>query len=375
MLDKKQVADLFKVTYGRTDCIVTSAPGRVNIIGEHTDYNEGFVLPTPIISRVWVAASAREDNVYRLNSVNYGEDFSFSITDLKFNKKHRWANYVMGVVLALQNGGHKIKGADMLIYGDVPQGAGLSSSAALEVAAARAFHSLFKLNLTPVEIAYLGKSAENDFVGVKSGIMDQFSASKGESGKALLIDCRSNKSRSVTLPNGYAFVAVHTGINRKLDSSTYNERVDQCKIGLDIINREHNGLSSLRDVTLDLLEQHRRVMPDVIYRRCRHVITENRRVLEAVDAIEQSDIEMLGKLMYDSHRSLRFDYDVSCSELNVLVEIARKTNYVYGARLTGAGFGGCTINLLPIHKTEFFKETAITEYKKATGLDAQIYLI
>jgi galactokinase len=375
MLDKKQVADLFKVTYGRTDCIVTSAPGRVNIIGEHTDYNEGFVLPTPIISRVWVAASAREDNVYRLNSVNYGEDFSFSITDLKFNKKHRWANYVMGVVLALQNGGHKIKGADMLIYGDVPQGAGLSSSAALEVAAARAFHSLFKLNLTPVEIAYLGKSAENDFVGVKSGIMDQFSASKGESGKALLIDCRSNKSRSVTLPNGYAFVAVNTGINRKLDSSTYNERVDQCKIGLDIINREHNGLSSLRDVTLDLLEQHRRVMPDVIYRRCRHVITENRRVLEAVDAIEQSDIEMLGKLMYDSHRSLRFDYDVSCSELNVLVEIARKTNYVYGARLTGAGFGGCTINLLPIHKTEFFKETAITEYKKATGLDAQIYLI
>jgi galactokinase len=375
MLDKKQVADLFKVTYGRTDCIVTSAPGRVNIIGEHTDYNEGFVLPTPIISRVWVAASAREDNVYRLNSVNYGEDFSFSITDLKFNKKHRWANYVMGVVLALQNGGHKIKGADMLIYGDVPQGAGLSSSAALEVAAARAFHSLFKLNLTPVEIAYLGKSAENDFVGVKSGIMDQFSASKGESGKALLIDCRSNKSRSVTLPNGYAFVAVHTGINRKLDSSTYNERVDQCKIGLDIINREHSGLSSLRDVTLDLLEQHRRVMPDVIYRRCRHVITENRRVLEAVDAIEQSDIEMLGKLMYDSHRSLRFDYDVSCSELNVLVEIARKTNYVYGARLTGAGFGGCTINLLPIHKTEFFKETAITEYKKATGLDAQIYLI
>jgi galactokinase len=375
MLDKKQVADLFKVTYGRTDCIVTSAPGRVNIIGEHTDYNEGFVLPTPIISRVWVAASAREDNVYRLNSVNYGEDFSFSITDLKFNKKHRWANYVMGVVLALQNGGHKIKGADMLIYGEVPQGAGLSSSAALEVAAARAFHSLFKLNLTPVEIAYLGKSAENDFVGVKSGIMDQFSASKGESGKALLIDCRSNKSRSVTLPNGYAFVAVHTGINRKLDSSTYNERVDQCKIGLDIINREHSGLSSLRDVTLDLLEQHRRVMPDVIYRRCRHVITENRRVLEAVDAIEQSDIEMLGKLMYDSHRSLRFDYDVSCSELNVLVEIARKTNYVYGARLTGAGFGGCTINLLPIHKTEFFKETAITEYKKATGLDAQIYLI
>jgi galactokinase len=373
MLDKKQVADLFKATYGRRDCIVTSAPGRVNIIGEHTDYNEGFVLPTPIMSRVWVAASARVDSVFRLSSANYGEDFSFSITDLKFNKKHRWANYVMGVVLALQNGGHKIKGADMLIYGDVPQGAGLSSSAALEVAVARAFHSLFKLNLTPVELAYLGKYAENDFVGIKSGIMDQFSASKGEPGKALLIDCRSNKSRSVTLPKGYAFVAVHTGIHRKLDSSIYNERVDQCKIGVDIINYEHRGLSSLRDVTFELLEQHRRVMPDVIYRRCKHVITENRRVLEAVDAIECGDIVGLGKLMFDSHRSLRYDYEVSCVELDALVEIARKTNIVFGARLTGAGFGGCTINLLPIHQAEFFKETVMTRYKKATGLDAQIY--
>jgi galactokinase len=373
MLNAKEISDLFIANYGQKNCIITSAPGRVNIIGEHTDYNSGFVLPMPIENRVWIAASARKDGIFRIKSVDYNEDCSFSVTDLKFNKKHRWVNYVMGIISALKAKGYIINGVDMLIRGDVPQGAGLSSSAALEVAVAKVFNSIYDLRLSPFDIAYLGKMAENNFIGVKSGIMDQFSASIGELGKALLIDCRNNESRSLDLPPGSAFVAVHTGIYRKLDSSIYNERVNQCKKGIDIINQTNTAITSLRDLTPRLLKQYRGKMPDIIFRRCQHVVTENIRVLEAVEAIKSCDIKLLGKLMYDSHRSLRDDYNVSCEELDILVEISRKTSYVFGARLTGAGFGGCTINLLPIDRTNSFKEIVMTEYKKETSLDAQFY--
>ena len=238
MTDEAEILSIFESLYGvREGVVVASAPGRVNIIGEHTDYNEGYVLPTPLGSRVWVAARKRADDEFRLNAYDYHEKYEFTLGKQRLSEKNRWANYVMGVVSALQRRGYTLSGAELAIKGDVPQGAGLSSSAALEVATARAFKQLFSLDIDPVELAYVGKSAENDFIGLQSGIMDQFCASLGRQGQALLIDCRDNAHRNVKLPWGTTLVAVHTGVKRKLDSSAYNERVAQCREGVAALRR------------------------------------------------------------------------------------------------------------------------------------------
>ncbi len=374
MTDEAEILSIFEHVYGvREGAIVASAPGRVNIIGEHTDYNEGYVLPTPIGERGWVAARKRGDAGYRLYAHDYREKYSFALGEQAFSEKTRWANYVMGVIAALQRRGHDIGGADLAIKGDVPQSAGLSSSAAIEVATARALQQLFRLDVDPVELAYVGKSAENDFIGLQSGIMDQFCASLGKQGQALLIDCRDNSHRNIKIPWGTALVAVHTGINRKLDSSAYNERVAQCREGVAALRRLRPEVSSLRDATVEDLEAIRGWIPDLIYRRCRHVVSENTRVLSAVEAMELNLGSKLGALMYESHMSLRDDYGVSCPELDALVKVAMDTGYVLGARLTGAGFGGCTINLLPRHNLGQFLEEVPAAYRDATGLRAEVY--
>jgi galactokinase len=363
------------IYHGREGVVVGSAPGRVNIIGEHTDYNEGYVLPTPIGSRLWVAGRSRADNEYRLYAYDYHEKHSFTLGGQAFSESDRWANYVMGVVDAMQRRGYALRGVDLVIKGDVPQGAGLSSSAALEVATARVLKELFGLKIDPVELAYLGKSAENDFVGVQSGIMDQFSASLGRHGRALLIDCRTNAYRSEVIPFSYALVAVHTGVRRKLDSSAYNERVQQCRAGVEAIRKRNPSIRSLRGASLTDIVEAIGDMPEVVYRRCRHVITENERVLSAFAALETNYAQKLGALMFESHESLRVDYEVSCPELDALVKIARETGYVLGARLTGAGFGGCTINLLPKHNLAEFMGEVPARYRQATGLEPEVYQV
>jgi galactokinase len=376
MTDEAEMLSIFEKTYGiREGIYISSAPGRVNIIGEHTDYNEGFVLPTPIGSRVWVAAGKTRDSEFRLYANDYGEKHSFTLGKQVFSEKKRWANYVMGVVDALQRKGYHLGGAELVIKGDVPQSAGLSSSAALEVATARALKGLFNLDIGPVELAYVGKSAENDFIGLQSGIMDQFCASIGRQGQALLIDCRDNEHRNIEMPFGDALIAVHTGIKRKVESSAYNERVKQCREGIEALRQVRPEIESLRDVDLEDLSEIKGKMPDLIYRRCRHVVGENKRVLAAVEAIETNNSAALGALMYESHISLRDDYGVSCPELDTLVEIARGTKYVLGARLTGAGFGGCTINLVTKHKLQEFIEDVPLRYSEATGLEPEVYLI
>jgi len=376
MTDEAEMLSIFENVYGlREGVAVESAPGRVNIIGEHTDYNEGYVLPTPIGSRLWVAARKRIDTEFRLYAYDYGEKHSFTLGKQAFSEKTRWANYVMGVVDALQRKGYSLSGAELTIKGDVPQAAGLSSSAALEVATARALRRLFGLEIDPVELAYIGKSAENDFIGLQSGIMDQFCASLGRQGQALFIDCRDNGHRNVKIPFGDTLVAVHTGIRRKLDSSAYNERVQQCREGVEALRRVRPGIKSLRDATMRDLEAVEGSVPDVIYRRCRHVVRENARVLSAVNAMEINHGAKLGALMYESHLSLRDDYGVSCPELDTLVEIAKDTGCVLGARLTGAGFGGCTINLLPKHNLRDFIEEVPRRYREATGLEAEVHLV
>lgn len=376
MTDEAEILSLFEKTYGiREGVYVGSAPGRVNIIGEHTDYNEGYVLPTPLGSHVWVAARKRMDSEFRLSAHDYGEKHSFTLGKQIFNEKMRWANYVMGVVDALQRKGYKLGGAELAIKGDVPQSAGLSSSAALEVATTRTLVGLFELEISPVELAYIGKSAENDFIGLQSGIMDQFCASLGKQGQALLIDCKNNEHRNIKMPLGGILVAVHTGIRRKVESSVYNERVKQCREGVEALRQVRPQIRSLRDANMEDLREIEGKMPDLIYRRCRHVVGENARVLTAVEAMETSNIVKLGALMYESHLSLRDDYGVSCPELDALVEIARDTGYVLGARLTGAGFGGCTINLLPKHNLREFIEEVLPRYKDARGLEPEAYLV
>jgi galactokinase len=374
LTDEGEILGIFEKTYGtRQRITVASAPGRVNIIGEHTDYNEGFVLPTPISQQVWVACRKRGDEEFRLYAKDYRESHTFTLGKQVFGEERRWANYVMGVVDAMQRKGLRLGGADLVIKGDVPQAAGLSSSAALEVATARALIGLFDLDVTPVQLAYLGKAAENDFIGLQSGVMDQFCASLGKLGHALLIDCKTNKHRNVKIPEGYALVAVHTGIRRKLDSSAYNERVQQCRTGVLALQRVNPKIQSLRDATLTDLVKASGGMPEVVYKRCRHVILENERVLSATAAMEINFPAKVGALMFESHKSLREDYEVSCPELDALVDLAFKTGYVLGARLTGAGWGGCTINLLPRHNVAEFVEEVPAWYAKATGLRPEVY--
>jgi galactokinase len=374
LTDEAEIRSVFEHEYHTSEgVVVASAPGRVNIIGEHTDYNEGYVLPTPLSKQIWVAARRRSDAEFRLYAQDYDQSYTFTLGSQKPDAKTRWANYIMGVVDALTRRGYPLGGADIAVKGDVPQGSGLSSSAALEVSTARALAKLYSIKIDPVELAYVGKSAENDFLGIKSGIMDQFVASLGKMGQALFIDCRDNGHRNVKIPFGCALVAVHTGIRRGLAVSAYNERVEQCQKGVAALRLVRPEISSLRDATEKDLEAIDGQVPDIIYRRCRHVIRENKRVLSGVEAMSMNLGSKLGALMFDSHTSLRDDYGVSCPELDSLVKSAMDTGYVLGARLTGAGFGGCTINLIQRHDLQKFMEEVPRRYRDATGLDAEVY--
>jgi galactokinase len=326
---------------------VTKAPGRVNLIGEHTDYNDGFVMPVPIDRHVWVAAKEKDGNTVNLHAADYGENASFKLDDVRFDSVHLWANYVIGVADVLMGKGYPIGGANMVISGDVPIGAGLSSSAAMEVATVRVFADLFDLRIDPLEMAYIGKSAENNFVGVQSGIMDQFVGSLGRKDHALFIDCRTNEYRHIPLDPDYTIVIVNTMVRRELTTS---------------------------DVTPEDFEQFKETLPEVIAKRCRHVVYENARVIEAVEALESGDMERFGGLMYESHSSLRHDYEVSSTELDFLVETARGLPGTAGARMTGAGFGGCTVNIVESEKTEDFVEAIQKNYLNETGFKAEVYL-
>jgi galactokinase len=374
LTDEAEIRRIFTGVYGSAeDITVASAPGRVNIIGEHTDYNEGFVLPTPLGNQIWVAAKRRGDDECHLYAHDYDEHFTFTLRQPKLSEDARWANYIMGVVEAIYRKGYALGGFDIAVAGDVPQGSGLSSSAALEVSTARTLAKLFNQKIDPVELAYIGKSAENDFLGIKSGVMDQFVASLGRYGQALFIDCRDNSHRNVKMPFGCALVAVHTGIRRGLAVSAYNERVEQCQRGVAALKLVRTEINSLRDAKVADLKAIDGQVPELIYKRCRHVVRENARVLSAVEAMDMNLGSKLGALMYESHASLRDDYGVSCPELDALVEAAMGTGYVLGARLTGAGFGGCTINLIQRHDLATFVEEVPRRYKAATGLEAEVY--
>lgn len=377
MITSEGMKRIFANVFGRRndEAKVTKAPGRVNLIGEHTDYNDGFVLPTPISRHVWAAAAINESGTANLYAGDYDERASFDLDDIRFDVEHGWANYVMGVAWALLEEGHSLGGVDLAISGDVPVGAGLSSSAAIEVAVARMFVHLFGLEIDPVELAYIGMRAENEFVGVQSGIMDQFVGSLGRQGEALFIDCRTNEHESIPMPEGVRVVIVNTMVVRELQSSAYNERRRQCEEGVRMLRKEMPNAQALRDVSQGELERFRGVLPDVIMRRCIHVVSENSRVLEAVKAFRDDDVVRFGELMYDSHVSLRDDYEVSCTELDILVEAAKGIRGTLGSRMTGAGFGGCTVNLVEEDRVPHFAKEIIERYRFATGTVPDVYMV
>ena len=329
-------------------CRAFSAPGRVNLIGEHTDYNEGFVLPMAIERRTFVVGVIRPNRVVNVSSTNTATHFSFDLDRPGSPRRGTWLDYVEGTAQAMLKRGLPVPGAELLISSDIPIGAGLSSSAALEIAVAYAFARLAgTADPDRVELALCGQEAENDYVGAKVGIMDQFIAALAEPGSALLIDCRSLEHRVVPLELGSAKVLIcDTRVKHQLASTAYNERREQCEQGIRSIHEEFPDVQSLRDVSLEQIDRSRGRLSELIQRRCRHVITENERTLQATRALQRGDLTQVGELFLRSHRSLRDDYEVSCAELDAAVDAAATEPGVYGARMTGGGFGGCTITLL-----------------------------
>ena len=348
------------------------APGRVNLIGEHTDYNDGFVLPAAIGFSTWVSCAPRTDRTVSVFAENFSEQVEFDLDEQDPHARGHWSDYVRGVAITLERAGHGLSGAELRIRGEVPIGSGLSSSASLEVVSGYALLRNSGLNVDGKNLAKVCQQAENDFVGIRCGIMDQFVSCLGQAGKALLIDCRSLEYKLLPLPD--ALIAVcNTMVKHSLATSEYNARRLECEAAVLHFAQSRPNVRALRDVTEADLKLYGADLSEVIYRRTRHVITENARVLLAGAALEKGDLEAFGQLMNGSHRSLRDDYEVSCKELDLMVELAQAIPGVYGARMTGGGFGGSTVNLIAAERIDEFKETVTRGYKDATGFTPEIY--
>jgi galactokinase len=350
------------------------APGRVNLIGEHTDYNDGFVMPAAISLSVFVTVWPRDDRKLLIRSENFNDEIELDLDQPDPAPRRHWSDYAVGVAVTLERAGYRLRGAQLHLRGEVPVGSGLSSSAAVEVATACALVANSNLKIDRRELALLCQKAENEFVGARVGIMDQFVSLFGEVQRALLLDCRSLEFKLLPLPDTVNLVICNTMVKHALASSAYNERRAQCEAGVKYLARFLPHVKALRDVTLEQLEEFGRDLPEVVYRRCRHVVTENARVLSAAEALEQHDLHRFGRLMAESHRSLRDDYEVSSKELDLMVDLAREVEGVYGARMTGGGFGGCTVNLVDVAKVKRFQQYVATEYERITMLRPEIYV-
>ncbi len=356
---------------------VYQAPGRVNLIGEHTDYNDGFVMPAAIGFHTRVAVSPRHDRKLVIHSENYAEQVEFGLDHLPATRAGHWSDYVIGVAKLILQSGKNLEGSNLLVDGNVPQAAGLSSSASIEVAAGYALldrtEQDAKANIDRNQLALLCQQAENEFVGARCGIMDQFIASHAKRGHAMLLDCRSLEYRFLPLPEDVALAICNTMVKHNIALGEYNQRREECEAGVRILSKFLPKVRALRDVTLENLETYGPQLPDIVLRRCRHVISENTRVLQAAAALQQEDLPAFGKLMLQSHHSLRDDFDVSCAELDLLVELAQQAEGVYGTRMTGGGFGGCTIALVQPNHVEAFRQMVQEGYEHSTGRKPEIY--
>lgn len=360
--------------WGPTDdpVIVARAPGRVNLIGEHTDYNEGLVLPAAIDLDTCIAFHPRTDRRVELHSLAFGETRAFDLNEIKKARvpgstPTTWIDYVAGTAWALAGAGVELRGLRGIVESRVPSGAGLASSAALELASALALIDQQSPMPEPLRLAMLAKRAEEEFVGVRCGVMDQLSAALGRAGHALLIDCRTLDAEPVLIPPGLSLVVCDSGVPRRLGDSGYNQRRAECEEGVRLLRERLPWVNSLRDLDPDTFEQWRPLLPQVIAMRCEHVIRETARVQEAVRALRGGDLQQVGVLFRESHASLRDVYQVSSPELDTLVDVASGVSGVVGARLTGAGFGGCTVNLVRTEAVDEFEDAVLSGYAERAG--------
>jgi galactokinase len=372
-LPLQTLAEDFARLFGEQPTIY-QAPGRANLIGEHTDYNEGFVMPAAIGMYTRVALARRRDRKLIVRSENFSEEVAFQLDQLPARGSGHWSDYVVGVARVLAESGIPLTGANLLIRGDIPLGAGLSSSASVEVAVGCALMDLAGQKANRTKLARLCQQAENEFVGARCGIMDQFVVSHGKRDQALMLDCRSLEYRLLPLRDDVRLVICNTMVRHSVAAGEYNRRRAECEAGVEYLSKQFPGVRALRDATLEELAALNSDLPDKILRRCRHVITENTRVVRAAAALTRNDLGTFGELMRESHRSLRDDFEVSCSELDLMVQVAGRAKGVYGARMTGGGFGGCTINLVEADCVNFFRESVSEGYERATGRKPEIYV-
>lgn len=354
--------------------LLARAPGRVNLIGEHTDYNDGLVMPAAIEFATWVAVSEREDQRVVAESVQYEGRLEFALPPARRKRARDWTDYIFGVAASLGKAGIALRGANLLVDGKVPIGAGLSSSAALEVSCAFALCALAGVEIARPEMAKICQRAENEYVGARCGIMDQFIACTAKRGHAVLLDCRSLDYKYARLPEGVSLVICNTMVKHSIAGGEYNRRREECEQGVRRLAKKIAGIRALRDVTFEELKRYAAELPEVVARRCRHVVTENERVSRAAEALAAGELAALGELMYASHASLRDDYEVSSPELDLMVELARPQAGVIGARMTGGGFGGCTVNLVQANEAQKFRERVAAGYEEKTGVRPDIYI-
>ncbi|MGJ1266027.1 galactokinase [Sphingobacterium spiritivorum] len=371
----QNIQDNFYNHFQQHSSIIVKSPGRINIIGEHTDYNDGFVLPAAINKAVYVAIAPRQDNNICLYAADFREMFQVSATDLQ-PAEMGWPNYILGVVDQLQKRGLHVGGFNLFIDGDVPAGAGLSSSAAVECATAFALNELFSLNLSRVDIARIGQLAEHTYVGVKCGIMDQFASVLSEKDQVFRLDCRSLAYEYFPLELGeYMILLLNTNVKHSLGDSQYNKRREKCELGVSWIRENYPEVKSLRDVTIEMLDEVVKNRDEDVYIKCRYVVEENLRVVAACQAMEKGDLVSLGQHIYASHKGLSKAYQVSCEELDFLVDATYAYPDVLGARMMGGGFGGCTINLVKKDFSDQFIKEISESYQQQFGVSLTPYIV
>ncbi len=370
----KKINQVFEQKFGKATLRIKS-PGRINLMGEHTDYNDGFVFPAAIDKAIYFAVAPNKIRKFRFYAYDLQEHFELDIDKLAMTET-AWANYLLGVYAQFKKVGYSLEGVDCVFGSDIPMGAGLSSSAAIENGFAMALNYIFDTKADKLDLVKMAQKAEHEYAGVQCGIMDQFASMYGKKNHALKLDCRTLDFDYVNIDlKGYDFVLCDTKVKHELASSEYNSRRRECETGVNILNQYDTNIRALRDVSIELLEQHKAEFDPVVYKRCLYVVKENNRVESAFFALQNNDVQRFGELMYQSHEGLRDEYEVSCSELDLLYDIARNSEDVAGARMMGGGFGGCTINIVKKEKIKSFSTDINKAYQKATGKFPEIMVV
>jgi len=372
-MDTKVLQKKHNQLFGNKKPLIVRSPGRINLIGEHTDYNDGFVFPAAIDKAIWFTASKNNKGLFRFYSMDYSQSFEIKVDDLS-KSNVAWANYLLGVADQFKKRDYQLGGVDVVFGGNIPIGAGLSSSAAVETGFAMILNTLFDYGESKMEMVKMAQKAEHEYAGVMCGIMDQFAIVFGKKQQAIKLDCRTLDYEYANLNmTGYQIILVDTKVKHSLAASAYNQRRQECETGIKILQKYNPDILALRDVGIDLLRKHKTEMDEIVYRRCKYVVEENNRVMEAFEALHRSNIRRLGELMMQTHDGLRNDFDVSCKELDVLYDFAKNFNGVIGSRMMGGGFGGCTINIVEQSIAEQFKLDITNHYEQTTGNKAAIY--